>query len=143
MTDPNFSSLLDVQMDDIKPPPTMPSGTFEFIITSQGEGVSEKKETPFVVYEFTVDTPGEDIDTDELPDNWRDFKTNERFYLTKNALFRLKQFLEAAGVKTSGRSLNDAVPEAVGKSVNLVLTQEPVPNTDRFRNRVAGYAPVK
>lgn len=111
----DFSSLLSKPADDIKRPPALPAGSYFGIIDKHELGESREKKTPFVSYTVKLTGEfGEDVSADDVSD----IEINKRvmrkdFYLTEDALWRLKEFLESCGIPSAGRSLGEMIPEAV------------------------------
>lgn len=120
----DLKSLLSKPMDDVKPPVPLPAGTYHGVVKGQSFGESRQKKTPFVRYEFTLHSAGDDVDASQL--EGVDLSTKSPrfdFYLTDNSDFRLKDFLTSVGVKTEGRSLGECIAEAVGCEVVLTIIQ--------------------
>jgi hypothetical protein len=65
-----------------------------------------------------------DVDPKDLADiDLSARKMSTDFYLTPDARFRLKDFLESLGLKTAGSTFDELIPEAVGQSVIAYITQ--------------------
>lgn len=138
----NFDNLLSMPMDQIKKPPVKPAGTYHAVIAEYKFGKSAKKGTPFVEFIFTGVNPGEDIDPDQLKDSdgtpidlgkWR---PNHQFYLTQDSAFRLKDFIESLQIKSSGRTLNETIPETKGLPVLLTVSMKATEDGTGFFNRI-------
>lgn len=113
MTDatPDFTSLLNAPVDSAERPKPLPTGTYTFVIKGHGFDKSKNKQTPFVRFMCSPVAPGEDVDTAALPDNWQTKEMRLDFYLTQDAMFRLREFLENLGMNTSGRPFSQVIPE--------------------------------
>jgi hypothetical protein len=141
----NFSHLLDKPVDSVKRPPVKPAGTYYANIESFKFDESKNEKTPYVRFTFNNLQPGPDIHPDQLKDTdgediefskwkpWRDF------YLTENALYRLREFLESLSIPTNGRSFNSTIPETRGLPVILTIVQTPSnkPGDDSIYNNVS------
>lgn len=127
----DFQKLMNVPIDEIKPPPTLPPGTYEGIATSFEFGESSQKKTPYVQIHCQPTSPGDDVDMADYNDadppidlSKKQFRTN--FYLTENAYFMLKNFLESfEDVTTKGRTLDAVMPEIVNKPILMEIDRNP------------------
>lgn len=62
----NFTDILSRSVDDIKPPPTLPKGTYLCVVKGMPEQIeSSKKKTPGLRFKLEVVQPLEDVDTDQ------------------------------------------------------------------------------
>ena len=119
----DLKSLLSKPMDEVKAPKSLPQGTYHALVKAQSFGESKAKKTPYCRYEFAIQGAGDDVDHSLLEGVDLSTKTlRYDFYLTENSEFMLKQFLEAVGIKTQGRSLGECIPEAIGMAVMLDVT---------------------
>jgi hypothetical protein len=125
----DFRQLLSTPMDEIKRPPPIPPGTYHGVVSSHEFRESSKKKTAYVQYNLALISPGEDVETSAFNDavgvlelSKRNF--NVSFYLTDQAKYRVKEFLESLGVQTTGRSLGECVPEALNARVLVTVTQQ-------------------
>ena len=50
-------------------------------------------------------------------------KMSTDFYLTPDARFRLKDFLQSLGMKTEGSTFDELIPDTVGQSIIAYVTQ--------------------
>ena len=126
MTDVDFQSLMSMRADDVKPPPTLPTGTYHGIIEAHKFDKSREKQTPCVTYTINVTHAGDDVDPAELAEvdlSRKQFTTN--FYITPNSLFRLTDFIKSCGINTAGRSVAELVPEVIGKEVMIPVVKTP------------------
>lgn len=120
----NFKELLSTNTDDVKAPVPLPEGTFHGTIASFEYGDNNKNKTPYVRFGLKFHSAGEDVDPMDLEGiDLSARKMSTDFYLTPDALFRLKDFLVSLGLKTEGMSFDELIPEAVGQSVIAYVTQ--------------------
>lgn len=127
MSDVDFSALLAKKVDDIQVPEPLPPGNYRALIKNYETDVSSKKKTPYVGVNFCNWQPLEDVD----PAAWAKFAEGGRaaktvlaedFYLTEQAFFRLKQFLEdTLGISTQGRSVGDCLAEINNREVLVTI----------------------
>lgn len=92
----NFGAILEnTKLDDIEKPKPLPAGSYIAAVGAHKLGESSKKGTPYIEYEFKIESALDDVDPDELEDFGDITKKTLRgqFYLTESALFMLKDFL--------------------------------------------------
>lgn len=133
----DFSTLLSQNLDSVTKPKALPAGTYNGTVLSHSFALSSKKQTPYVQFNFSVQSAGEDVDPSDLEGvdvGKKALRTS--FYLTDDALFRLKDFLASCGIDTSGRTLNETIPETVGASVLLFVKQRTSENGEDIFNDV-------
>ena len=119
----DFKSLLQSPADSISAPKALPAGSYNGTIVGHEFGESAQKKTPYVRYQLKVSS-GIDIDPADLTGIDMSKKTLRKdFYLTQDAAYRLKDFLESVGVPTKGRSLGECIPDAQSSSVIVEVTQ--------------------
>lgn len=127
----NFSELLSKPLDDVKRPPTLPAGTYHGFIKSYEPGESSEKKTPYVRFNFTVTSAGDDIDPRDLtgedgrPIDLSKKQLRRDFYMTADAEYRLKEFLESMKIPTKGRTWASSLPETINQAVILDVIQRP------------------
>lgn len=116
MSTANFEALLNTQADEIEPPKPMPAGSYTFNITRHDLTEVGEKNTPVCDFYCKPVAAGDDVDQDELPDNWREKEMRLRFFLTEAAMFRLKDFLkEDLELETAGRAIGELIPEGINQ----------------------------
>jgi len=125
MTEVNFNALLSVQIDSVERPKNFPVGHYESLVASYEFGKSSQKETPYARFQIKLLGPSEDVDEDLFEAAGGMEALRERkpvpmtFYLTKDALYRLREFLEnGLALSCSGRNFDEVIPE----SANVPLT---------------------
>lgn len=120
----NFNALLSKPMDEIKRPLPLPAGTYHGVIGKHAFDESRQRKTAFVKYELTGISAGEDISEEQMEGiDLSKRNLSATYYLTEDALYRLKAMLESVGVPTEGRSLGECIAEAVGARVLINVTQ--------------------
>lgn len=123
---PDLRDLLKTQVDTIEKPKLYPAGAYRGTVTKFEYGKSAQKETPYVRYFVRLDEIAEgggltEEDIEGITLGKQLFRTD--FYLTADALFRLKDFMTALDIQTSGLTLNEVIPEVVNQEVLVSLTQ--------------------
>ena len=120
----SFKDLLSKPLDEVKKPPPLPAGTWFGVIRKHEFELSREKKTPNVRFTFGMTGPGEDIDPSSLDGVDYLAKTvSKTFWLTPDAEYRLKEFLEDLNISTTGRTFFEALPETVNLSVMMEITQ--------------------
>lgn len=124
MSTVDFKQLLSKPLDDVKKPPPLPAGTYFGAITKWEFGESPEKKTPYVRFFFLLQSPGPDIDVNELTGvDLAKRSPRKDFYITPDAEWRLKEFIESAGASTAGRSFASAIPDLQNRPVIIEVTQ--------------------
>lgn len=122
----NFQSLLSKPIDEVKKPVAKPPGTYFGVVKEFKFEESKKQKTPYVRFNVHNITPGEDVDQALLEGiDLSKWTPNRDFYLTDDALYRLKDMLESCKINTAGRNFGETIPEMKGMPVMLTVTQRP------------------
>lgn len=121
---PDFSQLLSKPLDDVKRPKVLPPGTYFGMVKSYELGESSEKKTPYVRINFALSHAGDDVDQAELTDIELGKRTPRTdFYLTPDADWRLKEFLESCHIDTKGRTFQSTLPDCVNSPVIIDMVQ--------------------
>lgn len=144
----NISDILNRPAEDVKPPPTLPVGSYNCIVKGLPEqGESSKKKTPYLEFSLQVTSARDDVDEDEIKAYEADEKTiagtiiKATYYTTESALFMLTDFLESLGIDFSGgKSISAAIDEAPNMEVVAYIKHEPSNDGKRFFARLGGTA---
>jgi hypothetical protein len=125
----DFRDLLSKPLDEVQRPKSLPVGTYEGIVASYRYDKSGTKQTPFVEYTIRLTGPGDGMDPNELEGiDVSKRQLRKTFYITEDAMWRCKDFLEKIGVEIAGRSFGETIPEAVNRAVLLHTTRRANPN---------------
>lgn len=126
MAEVNFSELLTVQVDSVERPKSFPVGNYEAIIAGHEMGKSSQKETPYVRFNVKLVGPSEDVDEDLFEAAGGMEALRERrpipltFYLTKDALYRLREFLEnGLQLSCSGKNFDEVIPDSTNVALSV------------------------
>jgi len=148
MTDtPDFSALLNVNANDIKPPVPLPVGTYTFVIKSYEKGQSSKG-TPSLVFKASPLSAADDVDQEQLQEATAskalgDYEMRLTYYVTPDSLWRLLDFFKSLGMDTDGRTLMELLAEAQGQSFNgYVEHQVSQKNPDQVFANIKSIAAV-
>lgn len=119
MADVNFNELLSVQVESAERPKSFPVGHYESVVQSHEMGTSSQKGTPYVRFWVKLIGPGEDVDEELFQvaggmDALRERKPLRMdYYITKDALYRLREFLQdGLGLSCEGRNFDEVIPES-------------------------------
>lgn len=126
----DFTNLLEKKIDDVEAPVLLPQGTYLMTIAQYKTGESAQKKTPYVEFELKVVSPVEVEDQESLAKvkNLQDKTLKTQFYLSEDALFRLKDFLTKTGLPVEGRSFNEILSEIAGAQVVGIVSHRVNPN---------------
>jgi len=122
MTD--FVDLLSKNVEDVERPKPLPMGNYIFNVVKHDFDKSARKQTPYVRFTATPISPLDDVDQELLPENWNQKTMRVDYYLTDDALFRLKDFLEKLGLSLSGRTFAEVIPETTNCQFIGTVTHE-------------------
>ena len=142
---PDWERLLGKDLEQIERPKPLPVGTYTMQVESHRFDESSKKKTPFVEFTFICIGADSDVDSEQLAEikDLSKRKFREAFYLTEAAEYRLKEFLEMAGVSVGGgRTFADALPDTTGATVKAYFRQTPT-DDGHMRSEIAKYAALE
>lgn len=152
MANVDFTKLMARKVEDAKKPKPLPAGTYLCIIENYIFGTSSKKGTPYIRFNFKPMMADEDVDAEELaalaqelemsPQEWMAKKgLRMDFYLTDDAMYRLRDFLEAGlGLDTSGTTFDKVVPDTKNMSIKIAVTREIGDDGESMYAVPTGYA---
>jgi hypothetical protein len=145
----NISDILNRPAEDVKPPPTIPAGSYLTIVKGLPEqGESSKKKTPYLRYSYQITAIGPDVDEDEVKAYEADGEhkiigsiIKNDYYTTEDALFILTGFLEDLEIDfSSGKSVSAAIDESPNREVVVYIKHEPSMDGRRFFAKIAKTA---
>ena|SRR5215472_1379497 len=151
MAKPDFTSVLDMQPDEIERPKPIPPGDYVCIIKSFIRDKSSKKETPFIEFTCSPVEPLQSVDEDWLREaltkldgsmkKLSDSSIRARFYDTPDAAFMLRDFLiDSVQLENDGRSIAQLIEASINAEV--ILTVKHASLDGRIFINVTGTAPV-
>ena len=124
---PDFSTLLSKSLDAVKKAPPLDAGNYPGVITGYEPGESREKKTPYVRFNLKLTgwpEGGEPQKRDDGTAMDLAGKTLRRdYFLTEDALWRLKEFLEDLGMNTAGQTFMDLLPKTIGENVLVEVKQ--------------------
>ncbi len=114
-TSPNFGALLDKPASDVERPKPLPQGSYHCIVKGLPRfDKSSKKFTEFVEFTLQPTAAGEDVDEEDLAvmGGIANKTIRATYYITEDALWRLKDFLSHCGIEEDGslRNMIDQTP---------------------------------
>ncbi len=135
----DFAKLLSKPLDDVKKPPPWPAGTYLGHISKHEFGDDNTNKTPYARLYIKVTSAGPGLEPSELEgidlQKGREFRKD--YYLTDEADWRLKEFLESCGVSTTGRTFAETVPELLNAQVQIEIIQQ---NSRRNAEELVNFA---
>lgn len=146
----DYAALLSVDADEVKRPPALPPGTYDVVITRDGQGATlpyefgetKNKNTPYCRVFVKVLGPTADVDPALAAEIKFPKEIRRDFFLTPDAMFMLKEFLEACSIDMTGRKLNDCLPEVAGKQLQAIVTSRPDPASGVVYNDIRKFVKV-
>jgi hypothetical protein len=146
----NFQDILNRPADEIKPPVTLPMGSYHTVIVGLPEqGQSSKKKTDYLKFQHKIIAPFDDVDPESIKEFEADGETiagqtvDNTFYITDKSAFMLKQFVENCGIDLSGKSLAEALDELPNAEVIIHIKHESSEDGTRVFARVGSTARVE
>jgi hypothetical protein len=143
----NFEELLGQQVESVEPPRLFPIGSYDAVLGRYETGNSSNKGTPFVRFPVKLVGPKEDVDQDEFEAAGGMEKLINRsplrldFYMTPDASFRLRQFLEnTLEMDSHNRTFDSMLPETDGMSLVVQIKHEAGQNEGEMFMRIGGTA---
>lgn len=129
----NFQELLKKPVDSVKKPFVKPVGTYFGTIKEYKFDESSKQKTPYCRFTLTSVTPGPDVTIEQVGEHSAEdvmagiqkWTPAVDYYLTDNAIYRLKELQESCGIDGTGRGFDETIPELRGKAVQFEVTQRP------------------
>lgn len=144
MSDNTFSAILSKPVGSGEKPKPYPVGSYSARITKFEFAKSKRKETPYVRYGIRLEQALADVPQDQLAGvdlSRRELHVD--FYLTEDAQHRLDTFLiEHAGIVGGGRALAQTIPEAVNRTIVVMVGQTPSqkPGDNTIYNEITSTA---
>lgn len=146
----DFGKLLSVQVDSVERPPLFPAGHYRTLVQSYELDESSRKKTPYCRFNCKLLAPGEDVDMDLFEDAGGIAKLNERktlrydFYLTPDAYYRLREFLEEGlALNCAGRAFDQVIPDAVNMEFMAEVTHAAGQKPNEFYMEITDHAPAE
>lgn len=143
----NFTDILNRPAEDIKPPVTLPMGSYHTVVVGLPEqGKSSKKKTDFLKFTHKIIAPLDDVDPDAVTEFQKDGEmisgqeVENTFYVTDKSAFMLKEFIENCGVDLSGKTLVEGMEEVPNCEVIIHIKHEASEDGKRVFARIGSTA---
>jgi len=145
----NFQDILNKNSDDIKPPPTLPMGSYHTIVMGLPEqGESSVKKTPQLKFIHKIIAPLDDVDPDAIVEFEADGEkiagqeVENILYISDKAANMLKEFLINCGVEMAGRSIAEGLDDVPNSEVIVNIKHEASRDGKRVFSKVGSTARV-
>lgn len=144
----DFNAILNKGVEEAERPKPLPAGTYRAKIDSHEFGESRRNQTPYCRVHFTPVEPQDDVDTEQLEEVLKQVendlskkRVSNDFFLTDQAMWRLREFMEnTLGLKTSGRSFAEVIPEMDGMTCLVSVTHQASQDGQDTYVNVSGFA---
>ena len=128
----NFEELLGVQVESVEAPKLFPAGPYNAVLGKYETKESSQKGTPFVRFPVKLTGPSDGVDLDEFEEAVGMEKLMTRnplrldFYLTPDATFRLRNFIEnSLEMDIHNRNFDSLLPECDGIEFTAIVKHVP------------------
>ena len=143
----NFNELLSKQIDSVERPKLFPAGNYSALVTGHETGKSPQKGTDFVQFGIKLTGPQNDVDPEAFEEAGGMEKLQDRrdlnlmYYITPDALYRLREFLEnSLELSCDGRSFDTVIPEATNCPLTALIRHTPARKEGEFWMEIADTA---
>lgn len=124
----NFSDVLNKKLDTIEKPKPLPVGTYIGVINGAPE-IKPRGQNNTLSAEFKIKIlqADEDVDQDALQERGgiKEAELRHTLWLTEDAAWRAKQFVEFCGVDPDGITLGEALSQCMGCQLRLKIIHRP------------------
>lgn len=114
----NFTEILSRKIEEVEKPKPLPVGQYLWSIPNlfEQDEIGENK-TPALVWKVRCVAPQSDVDMQAFQEsgNAKDRDMRVTFYLSEDALWRLRDFLKKLGIEEGGKSFDEAAAAATGR----------------------------
>jgi len=123
----SFQDILSTPMSAVERPKPRPVGSYVGVVVGQPEIKKiGQKETLAAIFTIKLLAPGPDIDASQLADAGGIGERTVRLtqFLTQDALWRTKQFLEALGLEDTG-TVGELLMQTTGRQALFKIKHRP------------------
>lgn len=142
----DWNDLLSMPAESAVKPPPVPKGAYRVLIESHEQVKSRDKGTPGVQFNYTKLDPQADVNAEQWVEylahpaiQGTDPKMNDTFWLSKKAMYRLREFCEKAGAKPDGM-MAKMVADATGSTIVLSVNHRVASDGETVYAEISGYA---
>lgn len=124
----NFQDVLNTPMSSVEKPKPRPVGTYHGIVVGQPDIKKiGQKETLAAIFEVKLLSPGPDVDAEALAEAGGIGERTVRVtqFLTKDALWRLKEFLLALGIEESNEPIGALLAQTPNRRALFKIKHRP------------------
>lgn len=137
----NFKELLQGKVEEAERPKRLPAGQYLATLLGHEYGASRRKKTPQVDFNWNITAVSEDVDEELLQDvKVEGKKMRGTFYLTPDAMWRLKEFFEELTGNVSGMSFAEMIEDSTGITAWLDISATPTDDGEDVYNEIVAYA---
>lgn len=148
MTSPDFVGLLDMDAEDAVRPRAMPGGSYRALVKGS-ESIKSREDTDGIKFTLSDFEPLADVDVPAWeeylaypttdPNNITMSNNSTTFWLTRKAMFMLKDFCVACGSEETG-PMNKLVAQAMQQKVVCKVAQSVSRDGKGVFNTIEGYS---
>lgn len=133
----DMNDLLTMPVDAAEKPKPRPAGTYQGQIGQTKFDTSSQKKTPYLRLSIASIQPGQDVDSQALQDAGGAEKWNPYidYYLTTDAIYRLRELMESCKLKITGRPFKEVIPELKGQHVLFTAAKEMIQDQQTGESR--------
>lgn len=154
MSDATFGSILDKPSTDVERPKPLPPGTYHCVVDGQPRmDKSSKKGTEFVEFSLKPMSALDDVNEDDLQTALTsgdgsvkalsEKRIRATYYLTEDALWRLKKFLvNDLQIEEGKKKIRQMVSEAMNRQVLAQVKHVPSDDGQSMFAQLASTGPV-
>jgi hypothetical protein len=146
MNTPNFSAILDQPASDAERPKPIPVGTYVCLVSGlPRHDKSSKKQTPFVEFTLKILQAQDDVDKEALEEmgGVRDKTIRATYYLTEDAKWRLRKFLEEdLQIECGDKTFSQMIDEAPGQQCLAFVKHQASDDGQSVYAQLASTAPI-
>ena len=145
----NFQDILNRPSEEIKPPPTLPMGSYHSVVIGLPEqGESSRKKTPQLKFMHKIIAPLDDVDPEAIAEFEAEGETiagqevENIFYVTPKSANMLKEFITNCGVDLTGKSMAEGLDEIPNSEVVIFIKHDQSEDGKRTFSKVGSTAPI-
>ena len=149
---PNFASIMDMPMSELKPPKPVPAGDYLAMVVGHAEPGEASTGTSFVTITFQLLEALESVNKEDLQEALtkqdgavmalREKTVQTRLYLTDKTAYRNSIFLKNLGIDPD-LSINEGIDNVAGCQTIITITHEASRSGEGVFANITGTAKVK
>lgn len=126
-------TLMSTPMEEFKEPQLLPNGHYYAQIMRNANDLVGEKKTDVIDFFCQLTEAHSDVDQSAIAGlDLREFELRARFFITKNAMYRLRDFFTSLGFNPSTPA-DAIVPETTGRKVYLTVVTTSITRNGRTR----------